>query len=149
MQPGDELLIATTSAAPYESERRVIAAVNGTQVALAAPLLYTHAGPAAGSTGAEVAVLSRAVRVVGHQAACPQDADTGSQGLGSGASAGVEPEAPALLLVNGSQASLQLSHVEVVGGPQVGKRSCRHAVIFRSSGVVLELDDSFHAAPLG
>ena len=130
VQPGDELLITTTSAAPYESERRVIAAVDGTQVALAAPLLYTHCGPAAGSTGAAVAVLTRAVRVVGHHAACPQGADTGSLGLGSGASAKGEPEAPALLLVNGSQAGLQLSHVEVVGGPQVRcKRSCRHVVI--------------------
>ena len=118
----------------------MIAAVNGTQVALAASLLYTHAGPAAGSTGAEVAVLTRAVRVVGHQAACSQDTGTGSQGSGSGASAQGEPEAPALLLVNGSQAGLQLSHVEVVGGPQVGKRSCGHAVLSISSWVVVELD---------
>ena len=120
VQPGDKLLITTTSAAPYESERQAITAVNGTQVALAAPLQYTHTGPAAGSTGAEVAVLTRAVRVVGHQAACSQDASAGSQGLGAGASAQGEPEAPALLLVNGSQVGLQLSHVAVVGGPQVG-----------------------------
>ena len=127
VQPGNELLITTTSAAPFESERQVIAAVNGTQVALAAPLLYTHAGPAAASTGAEVAVLTRAVRLLGHQASCPRDAGTGSQGSGSGATAQSEPEVPALLLVNGSQAGLQLSHLEVVGGPQVGERLCRQA----------------------
>lgn len=149
VQPGDELLITTTSAAPYESERQVVAAVNGTQVALAAPLLYTHAGPAAGGSGAEVAVLSRAVRVVGHQAACSQAAGTGSQAAGSGASAQSEPEAPALLLVNGSQAGLQLSHVEVVGGPQVGERSCHHASPSSFSGVVVELDEQFLAAPQG
>ena len=143
VQPGDELLITTTSAAPYESERQVIAAVNGTQVGLAGPLQYTHAGPAAGSTGAEVAVLTRAVRVVGHQVACSSDAGAGSQGSGSGDPAQGEPAAPALLLVDGNQAGLQLSHVEVVGGPQVGERLCCHALPPSSSGVVVGLDEGF------
>ena len=64
---GDELALASTDFDPYQTERVKVAAVAGARVTLAAPLRFKHYGQVDGGMDqrAEVALLTRSIRVVG------------------------------------------------------------------------------------
>jgi hypothetical protein len=60
-RPGDHIVIATTTASPFQTEENDVESVRGTTVSLRSPLRFAHQGLA--PTQAEVALLTRNVLI--------------------------------------------------------------------------------------